>query len=178
MPYLENHQYSSKVKTVIWEDSNYKDAHALKEDAEKKLEEISKPRRTVQAKIIDIARMNPEYSALAFEIGDTVTVIDQDTGTKEKQRIVKTVQYLEEPEKNSCELSNTALSFAEMQQKFFAAAECIGNITTDNGTVKGSSIDKIDITQINGLERYLAEDLNELRDNRRRAPDKDRNNNP
>ena len=163
VPYLENHQYSSKVKTVIWEDSNYKDAHALKEDAEKKLEEISKPRRTVQAKIIDIARMNPEYSALAFEIGDTVTVIDQDTGTKEKQRIVKTVQYLEEPEKNSCELSNTALSFAEMQQKFFAAAECIGNITTDNGTVKGSSIDKIDITQINGLERYLAEDLNELR---------------
>lgn len=161
--YLENHQYSKKIKTVIWEDSNYKDAYALKEDAEKKLEEISKPRRTVQAKTIDLARMNPEYSALAYGVGDIVTVIDQDTGTKEKQRIVKTVEYLEEPEKNSCELANTTLSFGEMQQKFFAAAECIGNITTDNGTVKGSAVDKIDITQINGLERYLAEDLDELR---------------
>lgn len=163
--YLENHQYSSKTKTIIWEDSNYTDAQALKEDAEKKLAEISKPKRTIQVKVIDLAKINEEYSTLAYEVGDTVLVIDQDTETKEKQRIVKTVEYLEEPERNTCELSNTTITFEELQQKMFAAAECIGNITTDNGTVKGAAVDKIDITQIIGLERYLAEDLDELRAN-------------
>ena len=163
--YLENCQYSTKIKTIIWEDSNYIDPQALKEDAEKKLSEISKPKKTLQAKTIDLARMDPEYGVLSYSLGDTVLVIDQDTGVKEKQRIVKTVEYLEDPTKNTCEISNTVLSFEEMQQKFFAAAECIGNITTNNGTVKGSSVDKISASQIIGMDKYLSEDLDELRVN-------------
>ncbi len=163
--YLENCQYSTKIKTIIWEDSNYTDPQALKEDAEKKLSDISKPKKTLQAKTIDLARMDPEYGVLSYSLGDTVLVIDQDTGVKEKQRIVKTVEYLEDPTKNTCEISNTVLSFEEMQQKFFAAAECIGNITTNNGTVKGSSVDKISASQIIGMDKYLSEDLDELRVN-------------
>ncbi len=163
--YLENYQYSKKKKMIIWEDSNYTDAQALMEDAEYKLNEISKPRRTMRVKVLDLAKQKPEYSVLAYSVGDTVTVISNKQGIREKQRITKTTEYLESPGKNTCDISNTVLSFEDLQAKLFAAAECIDNITTDNGTVKGSSVDKIDVTQIIGLERYISEDIDDLKVN-------------
>lgn len=163
--YLENYQYSNKVKTLIWEDTNYTDAQALKEDAEYKLNEISKPKRSLTAKLVDLAKLKPEYSILSYSVGDIITVINNEDGIKEKQRITKTVEYLDNPEKNTCDISNTVLSFEEMQKKLFAAAECIGNITTDNGTINGSKVDAIDVTQIIGLERYVAEDIDDLKVN-------------
>lgn len=161
--FLENYQYSTKKKTIIWEDTSYTDAQALKEDAAYKLNEISKPKRSFQAKTIDLAKLKPEYSALAYSVGDTLMVISNKEGVKEKQRITKTVEYLENPEKNTCDISNTVLSFEEMQKKMFAAADAIGNITTDNGTVNGSKVDSIDVTQIIGLDRYISEDMDDLK---------------
>lgn len=163
--YLENYQYATKVKTIIWEDSNYTDATALMEDAAYKLNEISKPRITYQAKICDLAKIKSEYAILEYRVGDIVTLVDNEAGIREQQRITETVEYLENPQKNTCNISNTVLSFADMQKQLFAAADCIGNITTDNGTVRGSTVDAIDVTQIIGLDRYIAEDLDELRVN-------------
>lgn len=163
--YLENYQYSRKKKTLIWEDSNYTDAQALMEDAQYKLNEISKPRRTLRAKTIDLAKLSKKYSTLEYEVGDTVTVVSKRDGIREKQRITKTTEYLESPQNNTCDISNSVLSFEDLQAKLFAAAECIENITTDNGTVKGSSVDKIDVTQIIGLERYVSEDVDDLKVN-------------
>lgn len=163
--YLENYQYSRKKKTLIWEDSNYTDAQALMEDAQYKLNEISKPRRTLRAKTIDLAKLSKKYGTLEYEVGDTVTVVSKRDGIREKQRITKTTEYLESPQNNTCDISNSVLSFEDLQAKLFAAAECIENITTDNGTVKGSSVDKIDVTQIIGLERYVSEDVDDLKVN-------------
>ncbi len=160
--YLENHQHSTKDKCVIWEDSSYTDPNDLKGDAERKLAEISKPKRTLQARTADLARMKPGYGMLAYSVGDTVTLVDSDAGIRERQRIVRTVEYLESPQKNTCDISNTALSFEEMQKRLFAAAECLGNITTGNGTVKGSSVDRIDVTQIIGMDRYITQDADEI----------------
>lgn len=160
--YLSNHQYSAKKITTIWEDSSYTDVNALKEDAEYRLGEISKPKKTVQAKVIDLAKMKPGYGVLSYSVGDTVWLIDQETGTREKQRITKTVEYLDNPEKNTCDISNTVLSFEDMQKKLLAAAECVSNITTGNGTVKGGSVDKIDISQIIGIEDFLTGDLKDI----------------
>ena len=163
--YLENYQYSKKKKTIIWEDTNYTDAQALKDDAEYKLNEISKPKRSLSAKVIDLAKIKQEYNVLSYSVGDTITVISNEDGINEKQRITKITEYLNNPEKNTCEISNTVLSFEEMQKKLFAAAECIDNITTDNGTVNGSTVDSIDVTQIVGLERYIAEDVDDFKAN-------------
>lgn len=163
--YLENYQYSNKKKSVIWEDSSYTDAEALMEDAAYRLNEISKPKVTYRAKTVDLAKMNSKYSALAYSVGDMATFISNKDGIKEKQRITKTVEYINNPQKNTCDISNTVLSFEEMQKKLFAAAECISNITTDNGTVKGSSVDKVDVTQIIGLENYISEDVDEIKVN-------------
>lgn len=163
--YLENYQYSSKKKSIIWEDSSYTDPQALMDDAKYKLNEISKPKRSFRAQTIDLARMSKKYSALEYSVGDVVTVVSGSSGIREKQRITKTVEYLENPAKNTCDISNTVLSFEDLQKKLFAAADCIDNITTNNGTVKGSSVDSIDVTQIIGLERYVAEDIDDLKVN-------------
>ena len=161
--YLENHQYSDKVKTLIWEDSSYTDAQALMEDAKYKLNELSKPKRTIQIKVVDLAGMSKEYEAFAYQVGDIVSIVDSDTGLCEKQRITKTVSYLQTPDQNTCEISNTVLTFEDMQKQMKAAAECLDNITTDNGTVKGSAVDKIDVSKIIGIEDYIAGDMKDMK---------------
>lgn len=115
--YLENYQYSSKVKTYTWKDERYTNTTSLIEDAEAKLEELSKPYKVYAADVIDLAKANPEYKdILDFGIGDTVMMVSKHPRMREKQRIVKIVEYPETPEKNTVELSNTTKTFAEVQK--------------------------------------------------------------
>lgn len=115
--YLENYQYSSKVKTYTWKDERYTNTTSLMEDAEAKLEELSKPYKVYAADVIDLAKANHEYKdILDFGIGDTVMMVSKHPRMREKQRIVKIVEYPETPEKNTVELSNTTKTFAEVQK--------------------------------------------------------------
>lgn len=115
--YLENYQYSSKVKTYIWKDERYTNTTSLMEDAEAKLKELSKPYKVYAADVADLAKANPEYKdILDFGIGDTVMMVSKHPRMREKQRIVKIVEYPETPEKNTVELSNTTKTFAEVQK--------------------------------------------------------------
>lgn len=116
-PYLENYQYSSKVKTYVWKDERYTNTTSLIEDAQAKLEEMSKPYKAYTADVADLAKTNPIYNdILDYGIGDTVYLVSKKTKTKEKQRIVKIVEYPENPERNTVELSNISKSFAEVQK--------------------------------------------------------------
>lgn len=133
--YLENYQYSSKVKTYTWKDERYTNTTSLMEDAEAKLEELSKPYKVYAADVVDLAKANPEYKdILDFGIGDTVMMVSKHPRMREKQRIVKIVEYPETPEKNTVELSNTTKTFAEVQkaETEFAKTEAvsIANSTT------------------------------------------------
>ncbi len=115
--YLENYQYSSKVKTYTWKDERYTNTTSLMEDAEAKLEELSKPYKVYAADVVDLAKANLEYkNILDFGIGDTVMMVSKHPRMREKQRIVKIVEYPETPEKNTVELSNTTKTFAEVQK--------------------------------------------------------------
>lgn len=138
--YLENHQYSDKVKTYIWKDESYTDAQAMKEDGEKKLEDLSKPRDSYSVEVIDLAKQKPGYSVLSFRLGDVVHLIDAETRINSRQRIMKLTEYPQEPEKNKCELSNTFLNFEELQQKYKEAAEIVNAVMTDDGKIKVSDI--------------------------------------
>lgn len=135
--YVENYQYSNKVKTYIWKDESYTDAEALKEDAEKKLQDMSKPEVSYSVDVIDLAKQK-KYKSLKFDIGDTVTLIDAKTGIREKQRIVKMVRYPENSEKDSCELANRQPSFEEMRQKLQEAQEIIDAVINDDGRYTGT----------------------------------------
>lgn len=117
-PYLENYQYSSKIKTYVWSDERYTNTTSLIEDGIAKLEEMSKPYVAYKADVIDLARQSKKYSSVFdFDIGDTVWMISKSTKTKEKQRIVKMTEYPEAPRSNTIELSNATKTFAEVQQE-------------------------------------------------------------
>lgn len=155
--YVENYQYSNKVKTIYWKDDRYTIVENLKEDAEAKLDEISKPYRAYAADIINLAKLNDKYkNILDYKLGDTITLISKDNKFRDKQRIVKIKEYPDEHEKDSVELANTTLSFEEMQTQFQEAADTVDNITTDNGTVDGSTIDSIKTEQISDFETSVA----------------------
>lgn len=150
--YLENHQYSSKVKRCIWKDERYTVPESLKEDAEAKLKDMSKPYTSYSANVIDLAKHSEKYSILEYGIGDTVTLLDDLTDTREEQRIVRMKTYPDTPEKNSCTLANKVLTFDELAQKYEDTANTVDNITNDNGQIDGDTIDGIYSRQVIDLE--------------------------
>ncbi|MGY5268765.1 phage tail spike protein [Paraclostridium bifermentans] len=151
--YVENYQYSKKIKTFYWIDERYTVVENLKEDAEAKLAEISKPYRSYSADIINLAKLNDEYkNILDFKLGDTITLISKENKFRDKHRIVKIIEHPDEPELDSIEIANTTLSFEETQTQFQEAADTVNNITTDNGTIDGSTVDNIETKQISDFE--------------------------
>ena len=173
--YLENFQYSPKIKTYIWKDESYTDAQALKEDATAKLEDLSKPQVSYSADIIDLASQRTEYKDFSFSVGDTITLIDAATGIREKQRIIKLTQYPQDHTKDTCELANKIPSFEETQEKLQAAQEIINTVISDDGrytgTIKVSDILKFEegvagtdaVTGILGMLNTLDGSLSKLK---------------
>lgn len=151
--YVENYQYSNKIKTFYWKDERYTVVENLKEDASAKLEEISKPYRSYSAEILNLAKLNDKYkNILDFKLGDTITLISKENKFRDKQRIVKIIEHPDEHELDTVELANTTLSFEETQTQFQEAADTVDNITTDNGTIDGSTVDNIETKQISDFE--------------------------
>lgn len=121
--YIDNFQYSSKIKAYVWKDERYTNTTSLIEDATAKIEEMSRPYKAYTAEVVDLAKASEKYKdILSYGIGDTVTLVSKKTKTKEKQRIVKITEYPEAPEKNTVEISNARKTFAEIQKEETAAA--------------------------------------------------------
>ena len=150
--YIDNFQYTNKVIEYIWEDNRYTDAQSLKDDAIAKLNELSKPKKVYEANVYDLAKYSDEYNFLEFFLGDTITILSKKDNFKDKQRIVKYIQYPKEPYKNTCELGNTTLTFEELQQENEYKNQVLNNITTDNNTLDGSKVDEISTNQIRDFD--------------------------
>lgn len=117
VPYIENHQYSEKVKSYVWKDERYTRTTSLIEDATAKIAEMSRPYKAFTADVVDLAKRSKKYkNILSYGIGDTITLIAKKNRVKEKQRIVKITEYPEHPEKNTVEISNARKTFAEIQK--------------------------------------------------------------
>lgn len=160
--YVENHQYSDKNLEIYWKDERYTVAESLKEDAEAKLNELSKPVVAYSGDILDLAKARPKtYRILDYGLGDTVELVDSTTGTKEKQRIVKIVEYPDEPEKNTCEFANRTASFEELQQEQNEVNSTVNNITADDGTISPSALD-LDAITIH-VQNIYAQELNAVK---------------
>ena len=157
--YVENHQYSDKIRTLIWEDTSYEDAQTLKEDAEDKLADMSKPKRSYSAEVRDLAKLSGKYSAFAYALGDTVTIVDEPSGIKDAQRIVKMTEYPDNPESNTVELSNTVLSWEELQDRVDAAANAWEDISNADGTVNGVYVHGVQAGDVVGIEAEIAGEI-------------------
>ena len=135
--YIDNFQYSSKVKARVWKDERYTNTTSLIEDATAKIEEMSRPYKAYTAEVADLAKVSEKYKdILLYGIGDTVTLVSKKTRTKEKQRIVKITEYPETPEKNTVEISNARKTFAEIQKEETAAATEEAISIANNNTKK------------------------------------------
>ena len=151
--YLENYQYSSKIRTYIWKDESYTDAEALKEDAELKLRDISIPVESYSATVSDLAKQKKQYSILEYHVGDKIWLIDSMTRTRVKQRIVKMTEYPMEPDKNTCELANTVLTFEELSSKYKEAAEIVNTVVAGDGRYTGT----VNVSDILNFEQGLSD---------------------
>lgn len=135
--YIDNFQYSSKIKAYVWKDERYTNTTSLIEDATAKLEEMSRPYKAYTAEVVDLAKASEEYKdILSYGIGDTVTLVSKKTRTREKQRIVKITEYPESPKKNTVEISNARKTFAEVQKEETAAATDEAISIANNNTKK------------------------------------------
>lgn len=123
---VSNNSYSSKVKTCIWKDERYSIKEDLKEDAQAKLDEISKPYVSYSA---------TPYAIDNASLGDTITVISKTNKIRKKLRIVVYRTYPEESGQDTIEVANSVFTFADIQKDFESAADTVNNITSDNGTV-------------------------------------------
>ncbi|EOU1891203.1 phage tail protein [Clostridium perfringens] len=151
--YVENYQYSRKVKTIYWKDERYTIKENLLEDARAKLEELSKPFRSYSTSILNLAELNPKYkNILDYQLGDTITLLSKNNKVKDKQRIVKTLEYPQDHSRDTVELANAVLKFEDIQQENQETSDTVSNITTDNGTINGSTIDSITTKQIEDFE--------------------------
>lgn len=74
-----------------------------------------------------------------------VKLVDEATGTMEEQRIVKMVHYPDNPDKDTCEISNTVLTFEEMQERYQEAA----------AVIKFTDFRRRDAIQALSMYRYL-----------------------
>ena len=142
---VTNNSYSDKVKTTIWKDERYTVLENLQEDAQLKLDSMAQPH---VAYSVDVSEMDD------VNIGDTITLISKDTKTRLKTRIVKLVEYPDEPEKNSCEVNSSIYSFDDMQKQQKDTNDTVDNITDGNGTIAESAL-KTPFTKLIVTDAYI-----------------------
>lgn len=171
VPYVENYQYTSKIRTLIWEDTSYEDANELKEDAIKKLADMSKPKKSYSASVKDLAAENDQYDILSYSLGDTVKIIDERSGVNDLQRIVKMSVYPHDPGSNTCELSNTVLTWEELQERNDRAAAAWEEISNKDGTVNGVYVRGVEIGGVVGLQTKIVDMESDISDAQEAASD-------
>ncbi|MDC4243480.1 phage tail spike protein [Clostridium perfringens] len=159
--YLENKQYSNKTLTYYWKDERYTKPESLKEDALEKLNIMSKPFKSYIASTINLAEMNEKYkSILDYNLGDYIYLVSKKSKVKDKHRIVKTKEYPQDHSKDSIELANKALDLSEEKLLIDEMNTTLDNVTTDNGTLNGSTIDSIQVKQIEDFKANVIQVTN------------------
>lgn len=102
--YVENFQYTDKVKVKIFHDERFTNPFHLKEKAEEILSEISKPRESYIVKASDLS-FQTGLSHETFKLGDRITTYDKDLGVFIKTRIVRWEYNVVKPWETDLELS-------------------------------------------------------------------------
>ena len=135
--YVEDYSYSSKVKTFYWKDERYTIKENLLEDAIEKLKELSKPRKAYTCDVVNLSEN--------ISLGDTIEIVSKRLNIKEKQRVIKYIEYPETPEYNYVELSNNLVNLEDLNNRFEEASKTIDDVTNSDGTV---DVDKVSDLQV------------------------------
>lgn len=104
--YVDNHQYTDKVICGYWSDERYTDPTSLKIAAEERLAVLSAPQRSYECDVIDLAKLDAQYSDFAFALYKVVTLIDRQRGLRLDHQVLEYKEYPDEPQKNVLTLSS------------------------------------------------------------------------
>lgn len=107
---IENYSYCNKYIPKFWIQDDIEYAQQLKMAAEAYLSYVSSP----------IVSYSLELSSLPSEtsLGDNIIIVDKIKRVKQRQRIVKLIHYPFSPEKDTVELSNQIVNFANIFTKY------------------------------------------------------------
>ena len=101
---LENFSYSNKYIKEYYIDEDIEHPEILKAKAEQYLNHNCMPKASYKLSLSDLDKNTA--------LGDTILLVDKLKRIKQKQRVVKITRYLNEPEKDSVEISNLQVDFA------------------------------------------------------------------
>lgn len=127
--YVDNTDYCDKVVCAVWRDDRYTKTQSLKDAAIEKLRVLSQPERSYTCKIIDLAKINSEYSFLDISLYKMVTLIDREHKTKTLNQIVEYKEYPNAPEKNEATLSTVS---AKITTKLTTLNRWVNEINVEN----------------------------------------------
>ena len=102
--YLEDYSYTNKTIEKYFIDDEIEVAEILKMKAEDYLANACVPRASYK---LQLASLGDNVA-----LGDVIYLVDKIKRIKQKQRVVKIVRYLREPERSSVEISNLQIDFA------------------------------------------------------------------
>ena len=134
--YVVDFSYTDKLISYVWEDENYSDMTQMATDAAAMLADMCRPVVSYSCSVRDLASQYPgQYDYLSYRAGDTIQIVDSDSETYDKQRIVKVITYPLTPEKNSVEMSNTMLTFEQLQKKLKESSDAVQRTISSDGKI-------------------------------------------
>ena len=146
--YLSNHSYSDKVIYGIWNASNYDDANKLKEDGERYLSSLAVPYQTYEVIVADLFRLS-QGNYFEYNLGDIITIIDADSETRVKQRVVQRTYNLQEPDKDTLNVANKDRTFQDYYKRLQTIVDMTDSVVNADGSINSDAIGDVDIDMDN-----------------------------
>jgi len=129
-PYVEDTSYSGQIISRYWKDDRYTVKENLLEDAQAMLADACIPTRSYSCKIVDLAKIDPQYATMTAEIYKVVTLIDRKRQTRTNHRVVTYREYPHYPEKNVITLSTKAVTVMGALKSVQASVDDTAKVTT------------------------------------------------
>lgn len=139
--WIENKSYSNKNIYGIWQSDRHDNPTKLKEDAEKFLAEMAVPYETYEVVVDDLYKLAGVYTQ-KYEVGDTVTIIDDVTNTRVKQRVIQRETYLLDPSQDRLNIANKGMTFQEYYKRLTTIADMTESVLGSDGMIGGGNIEE------------------------------------
>lgn len=156
--YVTDYTYTDKKITGIWKADSYNDKQALKEDAQKFLAEMAVPYQTYECLVVDLNKAQGA-SNFAYNIGDIITLIDNTTNQRIKQRIIKQTRYLIDPSSNTIQIANKNMTFQDYYKRLQLIANMTEQILNGDGTISTDKVEVGDVDFTLTADSVLAEHI-------------------
>ena len=123
-PYVEDFTYTSEIRIKTLDCSNFTNPYQMLEFANMRLADYAAPRISYVLKAMDLTVLTG-YEHEAWNLGDTVMVVDEDLDLSIKTRIVRREYNLQEPWNTVLELSTTLRELGDSTSQWDAAADIL-----------------------------------------------------